>query len=45
MKTVSMREAKNRLTELARQVEAGENVTIIRNGTPVCDSVPHVKRG
>ena len=40
MITVSMKEAKNRLTELARKVEAGEAVTITRNGVPVIDMVP-----
>lgn len=43
--TVSMKEAKNRLTELARRVEAGETVTITRNGKPVLDMVPHAKKG
>ncbi len=43
--TVSMKEAKNRLTELARRVEAGERVTITRNGQPVLDLVSHVKKG
>ena len=42
MTTVSMKDAKNRLTEIARQVEAtGEPVTITRNGKPVVDLVPH----
>ncbi|MBP1844690.1 prevent-host-death family protein [Rhizobium petrolearium] len=45
MKTVSIREAKNRLTELAREVEQGETVTVTRNGKPVFDIVPHRKRG
>jgi prevent-host-death family protein len=43
--TVSMKEAKNRLTELARRVEAGERVTITRNGKPVLDLVPHAVQG
>jgi prevent-host-death family protein len=43
--TVSMKEAKNRLTELARRVEAGETVTITRNGKPVLDLVPHRPKG
>lgn len=43
--TVSMKEAKNRLTELARRVEKGETVTITRNGQPVLDLVPHKKKG
>jgi prevent-host-death family protein len=45
MKTISIREAKNRLTELAREVEEGETITITRNGKPVADLVPHKKRG
>ncbi len=40
-----MKEAKNRLTELARRVEEGETVTITRNGKPVLDMVPHRKKG
>jgi prevent-host-death family protein len=43
--TVSMKEAKNRLTELARRVEEGETVTITRNGKPVLDLVPHKMKG
>lgn len=43
--TVTMREAKNRLTELARLAEAGETVTVTRNGQPVADIVPHRHRG
>lgn len=42
---VSMKDAKNRLTELARRVEAGERVTITRNGKPVLDMVPHQEKG
>ena len=45
MKTVSIRDAKNRLTELAREVEGGETITVTRNGRPVFDIVPHRKRG
>lgn len=41
MTTVTMREAKNRLTELARLVERGERVVVTRNGKPVLDLVPH----
>jgi len=43
--SVSMKEAKNRLTELARRVEAGETVTVTRNGKPVLDLVPHKPNG
>jgi prevent-host-death family protein len=45
MRTVSIREAKNRLTELAREVERGETIIVTRNGRPVLDLVPHRKRG
>jgi prevent-host-death family protein len=45
MKTVSIRDARNRLTELAREVEAGETVVVTRNGRPVFDLVPHKQRG
>lgn len=44
MKTVSIRDAKNRLTELAREVEDGETVVVTRNGRPVLDLVPHQAR-
>jgi prevent-host-death family protein len=44
MKVVSIRDAKNRLTELARDVEAGETIIVTRNGRPVLDLVPHKKR-
>jgi prevent-host-death family protein len=46
MTTVSIKDAKNRLTELARQVEKGETIVVTRNGKPVFDLVPHhPKRG
>ena len=40
-----MREAKSRLTELARRVEKGETIVITRNGRPVLDLVPHRPHG
>ncbi|MGJ0532122.1 type II toxin-antitoxin system Phd/YefM family antitoxin [Methylocystis sp.] len=46
MTIVSIKDAKNRLTELARQVEKGETIVVTRNGKPVFDLVPHQpKRG
>ncbi|MBL8906121.1 MAG: type II toxin-antitoxin system Phd/YefM family antitoxin [Rhizobiales bacterium] len=42
---VSIKDAKNRLTELTRRVEKGETVTITRNGEPVADLVPHQRKG
>jgi prevent-host-death family protein len=44
MTTVSIREAKNRLHELARQIENGETIVVTRNGRPVFDLVPHRPR-
>jgi prevent-host-death family protein len=44
MKTVSIREAKNRLTELAREVERGETIVVTRNGSPVFELAPHRPR-
>jgi prevent-host-death family protein len=41
MKTVTIREAKNRLTELAREVERGETIVVTRNGSPVFELAPH----
>jgi prevent-host-death family protein len=44
MTTVTIREAKNKLTELARRVEAGETIVVTRNGVPVFDLAPHKKK-
>ena len=44
MTTVSIKEAKDRLTALARLVEKGETVTVTRNGQPIIDLVPHRKK-
>jgi prevent-host-death family protein len=41
MKSVTIREARSRLTELAREVEQGETIVVTRNGTPVFDMTPH----
>ncbi len=38
---MSIREAKNRLTELAREVERGETIVVTRNGSPIFELVPH----
>jgi prevent-host-death family protein len=45
MKTVSIRDARNRLTALAREVEEGETIVVTRNGRPILDLVPHKERG
>lgn len=43
---VSIKDAKNRLTALARLVEKGETVVVTRSGKPVFDLVPHrIKNG
>ena len=44
MKTVSIRDAKNRLTALAREVERGETIVVTRNGRPAFNLVPHQAR-
>ena len=45
MATVNVHEAKTHLSRLLEQVEAGEEVTIARNGTPVARLVPCERRG
>ena len=46
MRMVSIKDAKNRLTALARLVEKGETVVVTRSGKPVLDLVPHqIKNG
>jgi prevent-host-death family protein len=44
MKTVSIRTANNRLTELAREVDRGETFVVTPNGRPAFDLVPHRTR-
>lgn len=44
MATISIRDAKNRLTALARRVEQGEVIVITRNGKPIVDLVPHSRK-
>lgn len=44
MTTVSIKDAKNRLTELARLVEKGETIVVTRNGRPAFDLVPHRRK-
>ncbi len=41
---ISVKEAKNKLTALLRKVEAGERVTITRDGKPVVDMKKHEPR-
>ena len=45
MKTLNVHEAKTRLSAvLAEVAEKGEKYLICRNGKPVADRVPHVKK-
>ena len=45
MKTLNVHEAKTRLSSiLAAVAEKGEKYLICRNGKPIADLVPHVKR-
>jgi prevent-host-death family protein len=41
MTIVSIKQARDRLTALARLVEKGETVVVTRNGRPIIDLVPH----
>jgi prevent-host-death family protein len=41
MHTVSIKQAKDHLTALARRVENGETVIVTRNGKPIFEMVPH----
>jgi prevent-host-death family protein len=45
MRTVSIKDAKNRLSALARHVEKGETFVVTRNGKPILDLVPHRPKG
>lgn len=44
MKHVSIKQAKDTLPALLREVEAGERVVITRNGKPVADVTAHKGR-
>lgn len=44
MKTVAIKDAKNRLSELVREAEAGETIVLTRNGVPVADIAPHTPK-
>ncbi len=44
MTTISIRDAKNRLTEIARRVEKGETIVVTRNGRPIMELTPHRQR-
>lgn len=44
MTTVTLKDAKNRLSALTRLAEAGEPVVITRNGAPVAELIAHRPR-
>jgi prevent-host-death family protein len=44
MTTVSVKDGKNRFSELVREAEKGKVVTVTRNGTPVCEITPLTKK-
>lgn len=41
---ISIKEAKNRFSELVRRAEAGERIVITRDGKPVADVVVHEQK-
>lgn len=43
--TYSVKEARNKLTQLLKAVEDGEEVVITRNGKPIADIVPAKRKG
>ena len=45
MALYSIKQARDRFTELARLVETGEEVVITRNGKPIAELVPHRPKG
>lgn len=45
MKHVPIKVAKDQLTQLTREAEAGEHIVITRNGRPVAELGPVRKRG
>ena len=38
---ISVKEAKNKLSELLQRAEAGETIVVTRHGKPVADLTPH----
>ena len=41
---ISVKEAKNRLSELLHLAEAGETIVLTRHGKPVADLTPHKEK-
>jgi prevent-host-death family protein len=44
MRSVSIRELRNRTSDVIASVEAGERIVLTSNGRPIADVVPHVER-
>jgi prevent-host-death family protein len=45
MSKISIKDGKNRFSELVRAAEDGETITVTRNGKPVCEIVPYKEKG
>ncbi|MGB8818402.1 MAG: type II toxin-antitoxin system prevent-host-death family antitoxin [Rhizobiaceae bacterium] len=45
MTQLSIKQAKDQLSELGRRAEAGETFVVTRHGKPSFDIVPHKKKG
>jgi prevent-host-death family protein len=41
---ISVRDLRNRTSQVMAAVQAGQRVTLLNRGTPVADIVPHVQR-
>jgi prevent-host-death family protein len=41
---ISVRDLRNRTSQVVAAVQAGQRVTLLNRGTPVADIVPHVGR-
>ena len=41
---ISIKAAKDRFSQILRDVEAGQTAVITRNGKPIADVIPHVVR-
>ncbi len=44
METISLRELSNNASQVIRRVEAGERLTVMVDGRPAADLVPHTGR-
>lgn len=44
MRSVSIRELRNRTSDVIASVNAGERIVLTSNGRPIADVVPHIER-